>query len=234
MSSSRRARLITSPRRLTTPTAPPHVGHAYEAITTDAIARFMRLDGCDVYFLTGTDEHGIKMQQTANREGLSARQLTDRNVPRFQAMVERLDCSNDDFIRTTEERHRALGRDLAPDEGGRRHLCRNIPAGIRCATRPITRRTKRARRLGPARGAQGTPVEWVEEDSYFFRLSAYQDKLLDLYARPNFVLPKERFNEVASFVAAACTTCRSRAPPSTGAFRCPAIPGTSCMCGSTR
>src|ERR1700688_1168359 len=87
------------------PNGPPHIGHAYEAIATDAIARFMRLDGYDVYFLTGTDEHGIKMLQTANRDGLSPHQLTERNVPRFQAMVERLDCSNDDFIRTTEERH---------------------------------------------------------------------------------------------------------------------------------
>ena len=91
-----------------------------------------------------------------------------------------------------------------------------------------------------ARDRRGTPVEWVEEESYFFKLSAYQDKLLDLYERvPDFVLPKERLNEVASFVqAAACRTCRSRAPPSTGASRClpPArpTPSTSCMCGSTR
>ena len=87
----------------------PHIGHAYEAIATDAIARFMRLDGHDVYFLTGVDEHGIKMLQTANREGLSPRELTERNVPRFRAMVERLNCSNDDFIRTTEEPPSPLG-----------------------------------------------------------------------------------------------------------------------------
>src|ERR1700760_4732517 len=87
------------------PNGVPHIGHAYEVIATDAIARFMRLDGCDVYFLTGTDEHGIKMLQTANREGLTPHELTERNVPRFHAMVERFDCSNDDFIRTTEARH---------------------------------------------------------------------------------------------------------------------------------
>src|SRR5882762_4831204 len=87
------------------PNGVPHIGHAYEAIATDAIARFMRLDGYDVYFLTGADEHGMKMLQTATREGITPRQLTDRNVARFQAMVERLDCSNDDYIRTTEERH---------------------------------------------------------------------------------------------------------------------------------
>ncbi len=87
------------------PNGPPHIGHAYEAIATDAIARFMRLDGYDVYFLTGTDEHGQKMQQTAAKLGLTARQLRDRNVPLFEAMVQRLECSNDDFIHTTEERH---------------------------------------------------------------------------------------------------------------------------------
>ena len=84
------------------PNGEPHIGHAYEAVATDAIARFKRLDGFDVFFLTGTDEHGQKMQQTAARLGLTARQLRDRNVPRFEARVARLECSNDDFIHTTE------------------------------------------------------------------------------------------------------------------------------------
>ena len=97
------------------PNGPPHIGHAYEAIATDAIARFMRLDGYDVYFLTGTDEHGQKMQQTAAREGLSARALRDRNVPAFEAMVARLDCSNDDFIHTTEERPSGVKSHLGAD-----------------------------------------------------------------------------------------------------------------------
>src|SRR4029078_4173117 len=87
------------------PNGVPHMGHAYEVIATDAIARFMRLDGYDVFFLTCTDEHGQKIQQTAAREGLTARELVERNVPRFKAMVERMNCSNDDFIRTTHERH---------------------------------------------------------------------------------------------------------------------------------
>ena len=80
------------------PNGAPHIGHAYEAIATDAIARFKRLDGYDVFFLTGTDEHGQKIQQTAAREGLTPRQLLDRNVPLFEAMVKMLECSNDDFI----------------------------------------------------------------------------------------------------------------------------------------
>src|SRR5436309_7172218 len=86
------------------PNGPPHIGHAYEVIATDAIARFMRLDGYDVFFLTGTDEHGQKIQQTATKEGITAQELVDRNVLQFRAMVERVNCSNDDFIRTTEQR----------------------------------------------------------------------------------------------------------------------------------
>src|SRR6185312_7487221 len=87
------------------PNGAPHMGHAYEFIATDAIARFQRLDGYDVYFLTGTDEHGQKMQQTAARESITPRQLLERTVPRFTELLERLNVSNDGFIRTTEERH---------------------------------------------------------------------------------------------------------------------------------
>src|SRR6202165_3005985 len=102
--------MATKPRYCVTtaisyPNGPPHIGHAYEAIATDAIARFERLDGKDVFFLTGTDEHGLKMKQTAQKEGLSPRALADRNSARFRAMAETLNLSNDDFIRTTEERH---------------------------------------------------------------------------------------------------------------------------------
>ena len=101
--------MAAKPYYITTAIAYPngvaHIGHAYEAIATDAIARFMRLDGYDVFFLTGTDEHGSKMLQTAVKEKLTPRQLVERNVPRFQAMVKLLNCSNDDFIRTTEPRH---------------------------------------------------------------------------------------------------------------------------------
>src|SRR5262249_15001131 len=87
------------------PNGAPHIGFAYELIATDAIARFKRLDGYDVFLLTGTDEHGIKMLQTAAKEGLTPQQLTARTVPRFQELTARLNCSNDDYIRTTEARH---------------------------------------------------------------------------------------------------------------------------------
>ncbi len=185
------------------PNGVPHIGHAYEAVATDAIARFMRLDGYDVFFLTGVDEHGIKMLQTANRAGLSPRELSERNVPRFRAMVERLDCSNDDFIRTTEERHHRSSAAIWEAMKANGDIYLSKYAGWYSVRDEAyydedeTRLDEAGKRLGP----QGTPVEWVEEESYFFRLSAYQDKLLDLYRRvPDFVLPKERLNEVSSFV----------------------------------
>src|SRR5258708_33103084 len=87
------------------PNGPPHIGHAYEAIATDAIARFMRLDGYEVLFLTGTEEHGIKMLQTAAKEKLTPQQLVERNVPSFKAIEERFNCSTDEVNRTTEDRH---------------------------------------------------------------------------------------------------------------------------------
>jgi methionyl-tRNA synthetase len=185
------------------PNGSPHIGHAYEAIATDAIARFMRLDGHDVFFLTGVDEHGIKMQQTANREGITARELSDHNVPRFRAMVERLNCSNNDFIRTTEDRHYRSSQAIWERMKAAGDIYLSKYSGWYSVRDEAyydeseTRLAEDGKRLGP----QGTPVEWVEEESYFFRLSAYQEKLLDLYSRvPNFVLPRERLNEVASFV----------------------------------
>jgi methionyl-tRNA synthetase len=185
------------------PNGPPHMGYAYEVIATDAIARFMRLDGYDVFFLTGTDEHGQKIQQTAVKEGLSPLQLLDRNTPRFQAMAERFGCSNDDFIRTTEERHRrssvAIWERMAT--AGDIYLDKYVGwYSVRDEAyydQDETHLDDNAIRVGP----QGTPVEWVEEESYFFRLSAYQEKLLDWYENhPDFVLPQTRMNEVASFV----------------------------------
>jgi methionyl-tRNA synthetase len=185
------------------PNGAPHMGYAYEVLATDAIARFMRLDGFDVYFLTGTDEHGIKMLQTATKERMTPRELVERNAPRFKAMAERLNCSNDDFIRTTEQRHHvssaAIWQRMA--QSGDIYLSKYSGwYSVRDEAyydESETRLGEDGVRLGP----NGTPVEWVEEASYFFRLSAYQQKLLDLYAKhPDFVLPKERLNEVLSFV----------------------------------
>jgi methionyl-tRNA synthetase len=186
------------------PNGPPHIGHAYEVIATDAIARFMRLDGYDVFFLTGTDEHGQKIQQTAAKEGLKPKDLLDRNVPRFQAMVEKLNCSNDDFIRTTEERHHKSSQAIwqRMEKNGDIYLSKYAGwYSVRDEAYYAEDETALNEHKVRIATKTGTPVEWVEEESYFFKLSAYQQKLLDLYDKdPNYVLPKERLNEVASFV----------------------------------
>ena len=185
------------------PNGVPHIGHAYELIATDAIARFMRLDGRDVFFLTGTDEHGLKMQQTAAREGLPVRELADRNAARFQAMTEVLGASNDDFIRTTEKRHYESCTEIwrRMEANGDIYLSKyagwySVRDEAFYGEEELT-----AQPDGSKIAPSGTPVEWVEEESYFFRLSAYQDKLLALYeAQPDFIAPESRRNEVMSFV----------------------------------
>ena len=185
------------------PNGPPHIGHAYEAIATDAIARFKRLDGYDVFFLTGTDEHGQKMQQTAAKLGLAARELRDRNVPLFEKMVERLECSNDDFIHTTEERHHRSSEEIWRRMEANGDIYLDKYAGwysVRDEAYYAEDETHLNEQGTRVSSKTGTPVDWVEEESYFFRLSAYADKLLALFERPDYVLPKERLNEVASFV----------------------------------
>jgi methionyl-tRNA synthetase len=185
------------------PNGSPHIGHAYELIATDAIARFKRLDGHDVFFLTGTDEHGQKMLQTASKEGISARQLADRNAAVFRRMAGALNASNDDFIRTTEDRHFAASQAIweRMEKSGDIYLSSysgwySVRDEAYYAENETVVGTDGVRR-GPA----GTPVEWVEEESYFFRLSAYGERLLALYdTQPLFIGPEERRNEVASFV----------------------------------
>ncbi|MEJ6784856.1 methionine--tRNA ligase [Aminobacter sp. Piv2-1] len=185
------------------PNGKPHIGHAYELIATDALARFQRHDGKDVFFLTGTDEHGIKMLQTANREGISARELADRNSREFKKMATLLNASNDDFIRTTEERHYAASQAIWKAMADRGDIYKSSYAGW-YSVRDEAYYGEEETELRPDNiryGPQGTPVEWVEEESYFFRLSAYQDKLLQLYeSQPDFIGPNERRNEVMSFV----------------------------------
>ncbi|SNY93457.1 methionyl-tRNA synthetase [Cohaesibacter sp. ES.047] len=185
------------------PNGAPHIGHAYEMMATDAMARFKRLDGFDVFFVTGTDEHGQKMQQTAEKIGLTAAELADRNAPVFEAMAKALNCSNDDFIRTTQPRHHEASKAIwkAMEANGDIYL--DSYAGwysVRDEAFYAESETE-VREDGVRYGPQGSPVEWTEEESYFFRLSSYQDKLLELYeANPDFMGPSERRNEVISFV----------------------------------
>ncbi len=185
------------------PNGTPHIGHAYEAIATDALARFQRLDGKDVFFLTGTDEHGLKMVQTAEAEGLATGDLATRNSARFKAMDERLNVSFNRFIRTTEEQHHRSSQEIwrRMEQNGDIYL--DSYSGW-YSVRDEAYYAEEETRLGEdgvRLGGQGTPVEWVEEKTYFFRLSAYQDKLLALYEQqPDFIGPDARRNEVVSFV----------------------------------
>ena len=185
------------------PNGTPHIGHAYEALATDTIARFKRLDGFDVRFLTGTDEHGQKMLKTARDQGLAPRELADRNAPRFEQMVAMLGCTNDDFIRTSEPRHHRASQAIWQRMQDAGDIYRDSYAGwysVRDEAYYADDETV-LREDGTRVGPQGTPVEWVEEQSYFFRLSAFGDRLLAHYAaNPDFIGPDERRNEVVRFV----------------------------------
>lgn len=186
------------------PNGPPHIGHAYEAITTDAIARFERADGKDVFFLTGTDEHGLKMKQTALKEGITPRELADRNSARCRELDMALDISNDDFIRTTEPRHYASVQEIwrRMEKAGDIFL-KKYGGWYSVRDEVYYKEDETAVGEDGVRRstATGTEVEWTEEETYFFRLSAYQEKLLEHYAaHPDFILPAERRNEIVNFV----------------------------------
>jgi methionyl-tRNA synthetase len=185
------------------PNGVPHIGHAYEAIATDALARFQRLDGKDVFFLTGTDEHGLKMVQTAELEKLPTLEVATRNALRFKEMDQRLNVSFDRFIRTTEPAHHHSVQVIwnRMQQAGDVYI--DTYSGW-YSVRDEAYYADEETVVGEdnvRRGPQGSPVEWVEEKSYFFKLSAYQDRLLALYRdQPDFIGPDSRRNEVVSFV----------------------------------
>jgi methionyl-tRNA synthetase len=184
------------------PNGVPHVGHAYEAIATDALARFQKLDGKDVFFLTGTDEHGQKMVQTAARENMTPAELATRNAARFKEMDGVFNISYDRFIRTSEEAHHRSTQELWKRMQANGDIYLDSYAGW-YSVRDEAYYAEDETTVGEdkvRRGPQGTPVEWVEESSYFFKLSAYQDKLLALYEATDFIGPESRKNEVTSFV----------------------------------
>ena len=186
------------------PNGVPHIGHAYEAIATDAIARFERCDGKRVFFLTGTDEHGLKMKQTAVKEGVGVRDLADRNSARFREMVAALNLSNDDFIRTTEPRHYEACQELwrRMEAAGDIYL-KKYGGWYSVRDETYYKEAETEVREDGQRIATptGTEVEWQEEETCFFRLSKYEQPLLEHYEKnPDFILPPERRNEVISFV----------------------------------
>ncbi len=185
------------------PNGKPHIGHAYTVIATDALARFQRHDGKDVFFLTGTDEHGLKMQQTADKEGVTAQELADRNSAIFRGMIEAVGGSNDDFIRTTEERHKRASQAIWQRMADNGDIFLDRYSGWYSVRQEgyFDESETTVGEDGVRREPLGSEVEWNEEETYFFRLSAYQDRLLELYEKqPDFIGPAERRNEVISFV----------------------------------
>jgi methionyl-tRNA synthetase len=185
------------------PNGVPHIGHAYTAIATDVLARFNRLDGKEVMFLTGTDEHGQKMQQTAEKEGIQPIELADKNSSVFREMVTALDCSNDDFIRTTEVRHRVACQEIWRRMEANGDIYLDTYGGWYSVRQEayFDEKETTVGEDGVRREPLGSEVEWVEEESYFFKLSSYGEKLLAHYeAHPGFIAPSERRNEVISFV----------------------------------
>ena len=180
--------------------AEPHLGHAYTTIGADVIARHMRQRGEEVFFLTGTDEHGEPVAQVAEREGVSPRELADRNVVHFKRMAERLDLTNDYFIRTTDAQHGEAVRGFMQGLYDRGHIYEGVYEGWYC---PNCADFKTEQELldGNRCPIHKIVLEKVREENYFFRLSSFQERLEQLYAdRTDWVLPRIRYNEALSFI----------------------------------
>ncbi len=181
----------------------PHIGHAYERIATDAIQRFMRLDGRETFFVTGMDEHGLKVQQAAARDGVTPQAFVDKVAAEFEAMGEMLNARADDIVRTTEPRHirasQAIWERMAAN--GDVYLSKysgwySVRDEAYFDESELTE-GEAGKKLAPS----GAPVEWVEEESWFFKLSQYADKLLAHYeAHPEFITPETYRNEIVAFV----------------------------------
>jgi methionyl-tRNA synthetase len=185
------------------PSAKPHMGHAYSSIVADVFARFKRIDGYSVHFLTGTDEHGLKIQRAAEKKNMIPLEFCDDISKTFKDLSKTLNLSNTDFIRTTEKRHIKSVQNLwdVLKKTGDIYLSKysgwySVSDEAYYNEDEIIVKNNQKISL-----ASGSPVEWVEEESYFFKLSKWQDKLLNYYQEhPNFILPLSRKNEVVNFV----------------------------------
>ncbi len=178
--------------------ARPHIGHAYTTIVCDAIARRQRMLGSDTFFLTGTDEHGQKVERSASEAGITPQQLTDRIAGEFRGLWDRMNISYDDFIRTTEERHKLGVQEMFRRIRDRGYIYKGSYSGQYCVFDELY-----VDAAGPGAPCPecGRPTETVSEENYFFKLSAFEDKLLELYTgQPGFIRPDTRRNEVMAFV----------------------------------
>lgn len=195
---------MTERRYLTTPiyyaSGEPHLGHAYTTILADAIARFERQQGREVLFLTGTDEHGQKIQEEAERRGITPQQLCDQMAERFRDAWDRLEIRYDRFIRTTDDDHRAVVGDVLNRLYERGHIYAGEYSGWYSVSQE---RYFTEKEIGPERvdPISGKPVVWVEEKNWFFRMSAFQQDLIDhIEANPDWIVPETRRNEILGFL----------------------------------
>ena len=185
------------------PSAKPHMGHAYSSIIADFFARFKRMDGFDVHFLTGTDEHGLKIQRAAENKNIDPLEFCDQISQTFRALSKTLNLSNTDFIRTTEERHKKTVQYLWSELEKNDDIYLSKYSGWYSVSDEAYYSEDEIIDKDQKKVAEtsGSLVEWIEEESYFFRLSKWQDKLLEYYEKnSDFISPKSRKNEVVSFV----------------------------------
>src|ERR1700712_5973545 len=181
--------------------APPPRGHAYTTIGADILARHMRQRGEDVFFLTGTDEHGEPVALAAEREGVTPKELADRNARRFQDLMPRINASNDFFIRTSDERHKVRVQEVMQRIYDNGHVYKGTYEGWYC---PRCADFKTDAEIGPDNTCpiHRVPLDWQSEENWFFRLSTFQGQLEQLYdGQSDFVLPRVSFNEARSFIA---------------------------------
>ena len=185
------------------PSARPHMGHAYSSIIADFFARFKRIDGFNVHFLTGTDEHGLKIQRAAENKNIEPLEFCDQISQTFRDLSTTLNLSNTDFIRTTESRHKKTVQYLWSELEKNDDIYLSKYSGwYSISDEAFYSEDEIVEKNGvKIAEASGSTVEWIEEESYFFRLSKWQDKLLDYYeTNIDFISPKSRKNEVVSFV----------------------------------
>jgi len=210
--------------------ARPHIGHTYTTVVCDTIARRQRMMGFDIRFLTGTDEHGQKIERSAEAAGCTPKAFVDTIAAEFRRLWDRMAISYDDFIRTTEPRHVRGVQAMFTRLEERGYIYKGSYSGQYCiydelyvdATEP-----------GSPCPVCGRPTETVHEENYFFKLSAMEDRLLKLYLDdPEFIRPETRRNEVIAFVRGGSAICQSAELPSSGAFLCPTIPSMSSTSGS--
>jgi len=185
------------------PSAKPHMGHAYSSIIADFFARIKRIQGFNVYFLTGTDEHGQKIQRAAEKKNMDPLSFCDEISKTFRDLSKTLNLSNTDFIRTTEKRHSISVQNLWNILEKKKEIYLSKYSGWYSVSDEAFYLDSEVEDANGTKKAisSGSPVEWVEEESFFFKLSKWQDKLLEYYSQnPNFILPVTRKNEVVSFV----------------------------------